>query len=384
MPQLRTAIPCIPDRSIPVRQFGAFAQALEANGIDYFFLYDQLTSYLPRALWTTENTPWAATVPDCDSFHDWVTACAVAGAATAKLGVQVCGTDSVRNGPAELLQKMLSLADLTDGKAICCIAPGEVKQLSPFGYNRAEGLRRFEDIFRIIRLFLETDRPIDFDGHIWKLHNAYLGTTRRHRPEFYGLGGGPKLIELSARYADGFVSLAPFVFPTVERFRDHITAIENQMNAEGRDPADFTHGLAFAILCHEDPAVIDRALGNPLFKFYASFAGRSKQSDWIDEGIEPVWPKDWHYGVKLLPAEISAEACEAIVSKVTRPMAEKAFITGSPSEVAEQISSFVDAGATWIGPADLLPLILPPEDAAASLERMLEVVRLVKEKVHHK
>jgi phthiodiolone/phenolphthiodiolone dimycocerosates ketoreductase len=381
-PPLTTAIPCIPDRTIPMREIGEFAKALEAGGVDYMLIWDQLVGFLPRALWRPENTPWASLSPDPDSFHDWGTALAVAGASTEKLGVGLCGTDAVRNGPAELLQRMMSLADLTGGRAFACVGAGEVKQAKPFGYKRSEGLARLEDLLHIVNLLRDADEPISFEGNIWKLNNAYIGATKpKILPKFFALGGGPKLMEISTHYADGYTSFAPFVFPTVEGFANNKAMMDKMLVEQGRDPVAFTQGMGFVVLCHEDPAVIELALNNPLLKFFASIGGRVNQSAWLDEGIEPVWPPDWHYALKLFPPQITFEECQDVVNRTPRKLVERSFIAGTPSEVADAIVPYVAAGADWIAPCDLLPLILPPEEAGASLPRMLEVLRLVKERV---
>ncbi len=207
---LQTAIPFWADRSIDPSMAAPFAQAVEASGVvDYFWVWDQLTSWWPHVLWTEENTEFAALSADCDSFHDAFITAGVAAFATDDLGVQIGGTDAIRNGPAELMQTMLTLAAMTKGKAQCALAGGELKQIKPFGYRRVEGLPRMEDILRIARLLWECEGPFDFDGNIWKFKNAYIGTERLYRPEFWCLGGGPQLIELATRYADGFISALP-------------------------------------------------------------------------------------------------------------------------------------------------------------------------------
>src|SRR5439155_397496 len=106
-------------------------RSLEANGVDYFWTYDQLTFITPRSLWTPETTPLANDMVDLDSFYDPWVACAIASAATSNLGTLIGGTDATRRGPAELLQSMLSLADLTKGNSILCVGAGEMKQITP-------------------------------------------------------------------------------------------------------------------------------------------------------------------------------------------------------------------------------------------------------------
>lgn len=55
-----------------------------------------------------------------------------------------------------------------------------------------------------------------------------------------------------------------------------------------------------------------------------------------------------------------------------------AFSYGSPAEVAEYVAQYVEAGCTHVAICDLLPLVLPPEDAMGAMARSIEVCRLVK------
>jgi len=77
------------------------------------------------SLWTPENTPLAKELADLDRSMTPSWPAPVAGAATSSLGVLIGGTDATRRGPAELLQSMLSLADLTEGNASVVSAPAK-------------------------------------------------------------------------------------------------------------------------------------------------------------------------------------------------------------------------------------------------------------------
>src|SRR5215510_12183565 len=132
---VRTAIGVPMDRYIPVEAIAPMMQALEANdAVDDFMLWDQLQWFFPPSLWTADQTPLAAIHDDPHSFPDVF---AVSGYLLAKapgLGVTI-STDSVRRGPAELLQSALTLADMTNGHATLHVGAGEAKQTKPFGYK---------------------------------------------------------------------------------------------------------------------------------------------------------------------------------------------------------------------------------------------------------
>ncbi len=376
---LQTAVPLPMDRYTPPRQFAAMAKALADSGVvDYQQPWDQLTSWWPNALWNQANTPVANVVKDCDSWADVYALSAYASAATDhRLGTAI-SLDSVRHGPAELVQTMATLGNMADKPPIFMIGGGEQKQCKPFGWKRAEGLARMEDLFKINKLMWECDGPFDFEGNHTKLEKAWLGGARQNRPQVWALGGGPKLLELAAKHADGFATMAPFVFESPETCAERISEMKKQIAANGRDPEKFGFGIFAATLLHEDASVIDRALDNPLFRWMAATMGRINMNDWDREGIEPPMPRDWSYATKLMPTQMSQQEIDYVVSRGTRRMSEKTWFFGTPAEVAKVLGQYADAGATWINIIDGLPMVLPLEEQAAALPRAIEVCRLLK------
>jgi phthiodiolone/phenolphthiodiolone dimycocerosates ketoreductase len=373
------AIPLLYDRNFPPSAWTAAAKALEASGVvDYLQTWDQLTSWFPKSMWTVENTPLAAMMPDCDSFCDAFTMGVYAQAAAPGLGT-VISTDAIRTGPAELTQKMMTISDLTQGRSIFQLGAGEIKQCKPFGWKRAQGLGRLEDHYKAFDALWNAKGPIDLPGNHVNLTNAWLGGTKNHRPRLWGLGGGPKFAEITASYADGFVTMCPWAATTPERWAEMIANMKQIRERAGRDPEDFSFGLWASVLLHDDPDVIDRALDNPFNRWWAAIAGRLNQSDWEIEGITAPWPADWHYSRHLLPAELGDAEARAIVDRGTREMAEKSFFTGSASDVAAQLKPYIEAGANWISVIDLLPFVLDPEEAIGALPRSIDVARCLKQ-----
>jgi phthiodiolone/phenolphthiodiolone dimycocerosates ketoreductase len=376
---VETAVPLAMDRYTPPQHFAATAKALAESGVvDYQQPWDQLTSWWPNALWNTDNTPSANVVNDCDSWADVYALSAYAAAVTEhRLGAAI-SLDAVRHGPAELIQTMLTLNNMTDGRTTFMIGGGEQKQCRPFGWKRSEGLGRLEDLMRINALMWECDGPFDFEGNYTKLQKAWLGGARQHRPRIWALGGGPKLMEIATKYADGFATMAPFAFDSPEYCAERIAEMKAQIAGHGRDPEEFGFGIFAATLLHEDPAVIDSALDNPLFRWMAATMGRINMNDWDRAGIEAPMPRDWTYATKLMPTQMSQTEIDDIVSRGTREMSEKSWFTGTAAHVAAQLAPYIDAGVTWINIIDALPMVLPLDEAHLGLSRQIEVCRLLK------
>jgi len=375
---VETAVPLLFDRWSPPQLAGQGARILEQSGVvDHLYVWDQLISWWPKALWRPDHAPLAETMADCDSFADAFVIAAMAAAVTDNLGVGV-STDAVRRGPAELMQTMLTLAAATEGRATLMLGAGEAKQTQPFGYRRAEGLARLEDTLRLCRLLVECEEPFDFEGRYWTFRRAWLGGARPYRPKIWAVGGGPQLIDLAARYADGFVTAVPLAVTSPERYAEQVADIKRRLEGYGRDPEVFDFAVMAQTLLHDDQELIRRSLDNPLLRWIAAVFGRLNQAAWEDEGIEPVFPRDWHYAVKLIPTEWTADEVYAVTEKVPETMLRKSFYHGPVKEVAATLDEYVQAGATWVATVDLLPLVLPADEAVAALDRWVDVCRALK------
>jgi phthiodiolone/phenolphthiodiolone dimycocerosates ketoreductase len=369
-------------RATPRSMIPEFVGALDASGVvDYFWALDELSGYFPDHLWKSENSALAG-IRDGHSTTDPIVTGAIAAAASLKMGLRF-SSDSIRNGPAELMRTMMTLADVTEGQVVMCLGAGEARQIKPFGYKRAEGLARLEDILRLMKLFWDNEEPFSFEGNVWNIKNGYLGAHRpARRPKFYALGGGPKLIDIAAQHADGFETVAPLAF-TVDSFAEQVKVVKRRVESYGRDPDEFGIGIWMLVGVHDDPDVVDLALNNPLNQFVTGVFGRMNMADWAKEGMESPMPLEYHYSRNLKPFDLVPEEVDSIVSRVSPEMVSKAMYTGSPEKVAARAQEFVDAGATFVGLVDFLPFVLPLDEHPAVMGRLLDVCRRLKGKGAH-
>lgn len=378
--RVHTSVTLFVDRNIPPRSLRDSIAELEGSGVvDSFLSGDQLTSFCPRSLWKPDIVPMAEYVADPDSASDAFVIAGCGVMASTTLGV-VLTTDAIRRGPAELVQTMLTLAHGVEGQgALLMLGAGEVKQLEPFGYRRAEGLDRMEDIMRAWNLLLEAEVPVDFEGKVWRLEQGWVGTARPYRPEIWAMGGGPRLIDIAVHHADGYASALPQAYSRPEQYAEAVADVKQRLDSLGRDPDEFGFGLFVQAVLLRETDVPSSVLDNDVLKFFAATSGRLNQADWDLEGIEPVMPRDYHYSLHLLPAALAEDEARDIAARVTPEMAEKSYLVGTPADVARQIDEYVDAGATHIFLNDLLPLSLPVEDAMSAPARTIECFRHLKD-----
>jgi phthiodiolone/phenolphthiodiolone dimycocerosates ketoreductase len=373
----KTAIALWGDRHLPPAAIAAQARAMQAAGVDGMLIADQLGNFIPPQLWKPEICPLAAMLPDPDSHSDVFALAGYLLAAAPGLDIAV-STDSVRRGPAELTQAMLTLANMTEGEATVQVGGGEAKQCGPFGYKRSQGMSRMEDLFQIFEALLDSGgEPIDFDGRRWKLEKASIGGAVPKRPKLMGLGGGPTLIDHCTSYADGLATTCPPVWAGPEEFAAAREQILRAVADKGRDPAAFSFAVWFPCLIAEDSAQLESRFGNPLIKWLAAVFGRIETPDWEKVGLEPPFPEGWRYYKDLLPRDTSDQFIREVLAKVTDDHVRAGWVCGTVDEVAATIQSYVDAGADWVCPMDYLPMVLDPDEAPAAFGRSIAVAGLI-------
>jgi phthiodiolone/phenolphthiodiolone dimycocerosates ketoreductase len=379
VPDLTLSAPVPFSRHLPPQATAQAAREMAESGlVDDILIWDQITWFFPPSLWNAENLPagFIEAMPDPDSFPDaFATAAYVLGQVPG-IGVTI-STESVRRGPLELMQTMLTLADMTNKRAIFQIGGGEVKQLRPSKWKR-NGLAQLEDKLDIFHTYMKADGPIDFEGNVSKLDKAWIGGARSNRPSMWALGGGPKLIDIACAKADGFSTVAPFAWPTPEKAAEEIRTMRERVEAGGRDPDEFEFGVWFVAIIHEDPAQIERVIANELIRWQTAIFGRLNMSDWDAEGIEPPMPRDWHYAANLEPMKWGRDETYEVLDRVTDEMVRKSWIIGTPQEVAAELKAYQDAGVSWIHLSDLLPLAIDVSEGETPMDRTYEVFKIVR------
>jgi phthiodiolone/phenolphthiodiolone dimycocerosates ketoreductase len=375
---IKTALALWGDRYAPAAAVAEQAKALQAAGVDGILLADQFGNFIPPQLWTSDVTPIAAVLPDPDSHSDVFALGGYLLAAAPGLDLALA-TDSVRRPPAELVQAMLTLANMTNGSVALQVGGGEAKQCKPFGHNRSQGMSRMEDLFQIFRALLDSGgAPINFQGRRWTFERASIGGGMPNRPRVMGLGGGPILIDHTTSYADGLATTCPPVYAGPDEFSAAREQILKQVEAKGRDPEQFTFAVWFPALIAPDREELERHLDNPLIKWLGAVFGRIETTDWDKVGLESPFPDEWRYYNDLLPNEITDEFLAQVLEKVTRDHVLAGWVCGTPAEVAATVKEYVDAGADWVCPMDYLPIVLDPAEAPTAFARSLETARLIK------
>lgn len=124
-----------------------------------------------------------------------------------------------------------------------------------FGYPFPRIGERFailEETVAAVGALLGLDEPVNFEGKRFRLTEAYNRPrpVQKPRPPLWvGGKGGPRLLSLVARHADGWNAAWQW---TVDDYRDRVRALEAACAREGRDPATVRRSVGLYTLVGED------------------------------------------------------------------------------------------------------------------------------------
>jgi alkanesulfonate monooxygenase SsuD/methylene tetrahydromethanopterin reductase-like flavin-dependent oxidoreductase (luciferase family) len=196
------------------------AVAAEAGGLDSLWIYDHL-------LFRFDGVE--------SGLHEaWTILSAVADATErVELGTLVMCT-AFRH-PGVLAKMAASLDHVSGGRLILGIGAGwHDPEYEAFGFPTDHKFGRFDEAFAIIRDLIRTGRA-DLDGTYVQAHDAALRPAARADLPILVAAKGPRMLELTARYADAW-NLAWFGLPN-ERLARVRGELADACRRVGRDPA---------------------------------------------------------------------------------------------------------------------------------------------------
>jgi probable F420-dependent oxidoreductase len=157
--------------------------------------------------------------------------------------------------PALLARTAASIDLLSAGRLDLGLGAGWMQQeFDAFGYRFGTAGERFgalEESLDVLRRLFDGD-PVTYDGPSVTLREAVLAPAPERGPSLWvGGKGGPRLLRLAARLADGW-NMAWRVAP--EAYVGKVSDVRAACDATGRDPATFGLSVGLYSLIGEDEA----------------------------------------------------------------------------------------------------------------------------------
>jgi alkanesulfonate monooxygenase SsuD/methylene tetrahydromethanopterin reductase-like flavin-dependent oxidoreductase (luciferase family) len=140
--------------------------------------------------------------------------------------------------PAILAKAAASLDVLTGGRVELGLGAGGFwDAIAAMGGPRrtpGEAVEATEEAIDVIRLVWSGERGVRYDGRHYRLAGLHTGPRPAHDIGIWVGAGGPRMLDLIGRKADGWVPSAPWAPP--EALPDYLRRIEEAAAAAGRDP----------------------------------------------------------------------------------------------------------------------------------------------------
>jgi alkanesulfonate monooxygenase SsuD/methylene tetrahydromethanopterin reductase-like flavin-dependent oxidoreductase (luciferase family) len=181
-----------------------------------------------------------------------------------EIGTLVLST-SFRN-PSLLAKMADTVEEISSGRLILGLGAGwnEAEYIA-FGYPFDHRVSRFEEAVTIITSLLR-DGHVDFEGTYYQARDCELRPRgpRANGPTiiFGASSAGPRMLDLTARYADGWNTWFSSTGNTVEGLLPLLEKVDAACEAAGRDPT--TLGRSAAVIVEVGPHEPSAMTGPPL------------------------------------------------------------------------------------------------------------------------
>lgn len=315
------------------------ASALDDGRYHSIWFPDHLVSFWPDAIWTPEFTDLATVSKSPHRYLETMSVVGAVAALTENVTLITAVTDTARRHPVLLAQTALTLGHLSKGRFILGIGSGEHENTIPYGIPFDKPVSRFEEALEVIRLLWETNGPVSFEGRFFRLDKARLDTEPYdgQLPPIWIGGNGPRMLEITGRVADGWISVRN---RTPEDFQSMHDAVRVAAERADRDPdAIVPAGLIGCIL--GEPDEVDEILRQPLLKAYIF---QTPAADLERLGYVHPCGEHWRGYVDIDPSTLTRKHILDVFDMATPELLRKLIIHGTPREVALQFKGYVDAG----------------------------------------
>ena len=357
----------------PLRLERAMLRLSQVLGVDSLFIPDHYCGFMPRALWRPEVIPAARQIPSPHAFLDPFVMLGMIAATYRRVRIATGVTEALRRHPVSLAQAALTIDHISKGRFILGIGNGERENTEPYGVPFTKRVARLEEALAIIRLLWESrGEPVDFDGTFWSLRKALFATPLYNgkAPPIWLAANAPRMLQLTGRYADGWLPNRRF---SAQEYRSGLDQITMAAAAAGRSMAAFEPALMIGVTLDRDRRT---ALAN-LVKMPSSavLAMQLPGAVWATHGLRHPMGERFEGFADFLPEQVTLGQVDAAHRQLTPELLEEGCLAGNLDEVTAAVRALVDAG--------LCHLVLwnfgPPSGAvAAALVRLAQLLRRLK------
>lgn len=255
---------------------------------------------------------------------------------TEKVLLGTCVSDPHRRHPAVFAQMIATLDQISHGRVIVGLGPGEAMNVEQFGIDWSKPVSRMVEFTKIVRELWMKDK-VSYVGKFWRLENAFLQVkpVQKSVPIYFG-ANGKKTRQITGELADGWL-------PTPrnpELYRKNLEEIRRAAENVKRSLDNFEAGLYVYVAIAEkyEDAMNQLRKIKPQIAFFPKVI---KEAGY-DVEIPEQFANNLYSVITLSEKDIKLyeEFAEYIPDKVI----EDFSIVGTPQDCEAKIEEFVKAG----------------------------------------
>jgi phthiodiolone/phenolphthiodiolone dimycocerosates ketoreductase len=259
---------------------------------------------------------------------------------------------------------------MTKHAPILGIGAGGRVNIDPYGLDFSHPVGRLEEALQIIRMCFSQPGRLDFKGDRYTLDGALmeLKAPPGRTPVVWFAGHGPRMLELTATYGDGWY---PTMLATPQEYAAKLEAIRTSARAAGRNPQDILPALHRFLVVAATERDAKAQLGHKAIR--ALGLGR-RRSNGRGLGQHPFGPGFRGY-VDLVADRYDRRTIDEAIAAVPAELVENGpLLWGSPEQVADKLRAFGEAGLRHVVLAPVSGLV-SKSAATYSLWAMRSIAR---------
>jgi len=255
---------------------------------------------------------------------------------TNKVLIGTCVSDPHRRHPAVFAQMVATIDQISNGRMIVGLGPGEAMNLEQFGIDWSKPVSKMEEFTNAIRELWEKD-IVNFDGKFWRFKNAFLQIkpAQKQVPIYFG-ANGKRTRELTAKLADGWLPTPR----TPELYKKNLEEIKQFAEKIGRKLSNFEACLYVYVAAAErrEDALNQLKKIKPIIAFFPKVIKEAGYDVNIPEKLS-----DNLYSM-IRVDEVGMKLYEEFGKYIPDEVVEAFSIVGTPSECEDKVEEFVKAG----------------------------------------
>ena len=285
------------------------------------------------SLWIADHTLF----PGVEGFTaDAWSILSVLSAKTEKVKLITGVTCPHRRHPAILAQTAATIDQLSDGRLIMGIGPGESMNLDPFGIEWKRPVSKLVEFVDVMRKLWRSDssNTFDFDGEFYTLKGAYLDIkpVQEAIPVYIG-ANGPRTRRITGGTADGWVPITE----SPKSYKAHLKDVKRGATESNRDINEIDTCLEIYTSISEEREELESA------KIYPMGALLTDLRKILDAGYKMDIPEELQELYSKKSYDIFSNLDEYI-KYVPEEAVDDFSIMGNAGEAIEKIDTFIKSG----------------------------------------